>query len=59
MLKSKTATERKSFGMKITSDRLDLINAKDGSTASVEVFDLAHDDGRAAGTLVDLEIPIQ
>ena len=57
-LKSKSANRRKSFGMKITSDRLAMLNKLAGANASVNIFDLKKDDGSAAGTRVELVIPI-
>ncbi len=57
-LKSKTATRRKSYGMKITSDRLSMLNKLAGAKASVQVFDLKSENGEAAGTRVELVIPL-
>ncbi len=57
-LKSKTSTRRKSFGMKITSDRLDIINRLYHTKADVQVTDLKHSDGTAKGTRVEITIPI-
>jgi tetratricopeptide (TPR) repeat protein len=56
-LLSKSATKHKSFGMKITADRISLLN---GTTeAAVLVNDLVNADGRAAGTEVILKLPIK
>ncbi len=57
-LKSKSAAKRKSFGMKITSDRLNMLNKLNHSNASVKVIDLKNDQGIAIGTRVELTIPI-
>ena len=57
-LKSKSATERKSYGMKITSDRLQLLNNLVGANAAVEVIDLHNAKGHPSGTEVKLTIPI-
>ena len=57
-LKSKSATRRKSYGMKITSDRLAMLNNLAGADASVRIIDLANDTGEATGTRVELIIPI-
>lgn len=57
-LKSKSATRRKSYGMKITSDRLAMLNNLAGADASVNIFDLKNDDGSAGGTRVELVVPI-
>jgi LytS/YehU family sensor histidine kinase len=57
-LKTKSATQRKSYGMKITSDRLAMLNKLAGTDASVNVIDLKNEDGSAAGTRVELSIPL-
>jgi len=57
-LKSKTATKKKSFGMKITKDRLDVLNKLAGTNASVRVIDRFDEDGKASGTRVELFIPV-
>ena len=57
-LKSKSATKRKSYGMKITRDRIAMLNKLAGANASVNIFDLKNEDGSAAGTRVELMIPI-
>lgn len=57
-LKSKSATSRKSFGMKITSDRLAMLNRLAGTDASVQVFDLYNSAGEGTGTRVELVIPL-
>ena len=57
-LKSKSASRRKSYGMKITSDRLSMLNKLAGADASINIFDLKNEDGSAAGTRVELVIPI-
>ena len=57
-LKSKSGSKRKSFGMKITSDRLEMLNKLAGTDASVQIFDLKDDDGSASGTRVELVIPL-
>ncbi len=58
-LKSKTATKHKSYGMKVTSERLDLINRVYKTGASVVVDDLLDQAGGAAGTRVTIRIPIE
>ena len=57
-IKSKTAGQRKSYGMKITSDRLAMLNKLAGANASIQVFDLKNEDGTSAGTRVELVIPL-
>ena len=48
----------KSLGMKITHDRLELINRMNGSHLSLTITDLYKEDGSAAGTRVDIFIPV-
>jgi ligand-binding sensor domain-containing protein len=50
--------DHRSLGMKITSDRLELINNLHGSQLSMTITDLKHEDGNAAGTQVDIFIPV-
>lgn len=57
-LKSKTATRRKSYGMKITSDRITMLNKLAGENATVNIYDLKKEDGTGIGTRVELVIPI-
>ena len=57
-LKSKSATKKKSYGMKITSDRLSMLNKLAGEESSVSVNDLYDSKGQPAGTEVKLMIPI-
>lgn len=57
-LRSKSAPTKKSLGMKLTEDRLALLNKQIQAEASVEVLDLIAADGEAAGTQVILKIPI-
>jgi LytS/YehU family sensor histidine kinase len=57
-LKSKSATRHKSFGMKLTGERISLINRLYDTTTRVQVHDLTDAEGNPAGTEVVLEIPI-
>lgn len=50
--------EHKSMGMKITQDRLQLLNTIYQSNLSLKINDLADKDGTALGTKVDIFIPI-
>ena len=56
--KSKSATKNKSLGMKITADRIELINQLYMIDTNVQVIDLVDKDGIATGTKVVLNIPI-
>lgn len=51
-------SKHKSLGMKITEDRLRILNEVNNSKLSVNIIDLKDDDGNAAGTKVELFIPI-
>ncbi len=55
-LNSKSGTH-KSFGMKITSHRIEMINMLKSSDARMNIIDLTDDQGNASGTRVDLIIP--
>jgi LytS/YehU family sensor histidine kinase len=55
-LKSKSATH-KSHGLKVTSQRIDMMNNLHSTGAQVHIFDLKDDQGNAAGTKVELIIP--
>jgi sensor histidine kinase YesM len=57
-IKSKSATRHKSYGMKVTSERIALINQVYNSNTTVEVRDLYDETGQAAGTTVVIQIPI-
>ncbi len=56
--KSKTATKNKSFGMKVTADRIKLINQLYKTETQIQIIDLKNADGLATGTKVIIEIPI-
>jgi sensor histidine kinase YesM len=56
--KSKSATRQKSFGLKMTSERLDAINHIYHTKTEVKIVDLVDTEGNAAGTKVIIEIPL-
>ena len=56
--KSKSATRQKSFGLKMTSERLDAINHIYQTKTEVQIVDLVDAEGNAAGTKVIIEIPL-
>ncbi len=58
ILKSKTATSRKSLGMQLTENRLSLLNKHAELNASVEIIDLQNGGMEAMGTKVVLKIPV-
>ncbi|RIV27728.1 hypothetical protein DYU11_05355 [Fibrisoma montanum] len=57
-LKSKSANHRKSFGLKMTSERIALVNQLYQTHTQVEIQDLVDTDGQPAGTEVIIQIPI-
>lgn len=57
-LKSKNATRSKSYGMKLTGERIELINQLYKINTKYQVIDLYNADGKESGTRVILEIPI-
>jgi LytS/YehU family sensor histidine kinase len=59
-MKSKTALsdDHKSFGMKLTAERFDIINKMNLESASVKIIDLKNDMGEGIGTRVVLTLPI-
>lgn len=50
--------KKKSMGMSITRDRIELINKLRSVDARVEIFDLKDEAGQALGTRVELTIPV-
>jgi len=57
-LKSKTAVTHKSFGLQISKDRIRIVNKLYGVNTQVEVEDLHDEKNEAAGTRINLFIPI-
>jgi tetratricopeptide (TPR) repeat protein len=55
-LKSKSATH-KSHGLKVTSQRIEMMNKLNSSGAQVNIVDLKDEEGKATGTRVELIIP--
>ncbi len=51
-------SKHKSLGMKITEERLRILNEISQSKHSVNIIDLVNADGSAAGTTVELYVPI-
>ncbi len=56
--RSKSATGRKSLGMKLTEDRIAVLNQYAQTNAKVEILDLKNEKGEAAGTRVTITIPV-
>ena len=57
-LRAKSNQHRKSMGMSITQNRLDIINHERRGLAAVDIRDLWHEDGRSKGTRVEITLPI-
>ena len=47
----------KSLGLRISQERIDLINKQNGTQGTVEIIDLFDKDHRPAGTRVELTTP--
>lgn len=56
--KSKSATLNKSFGMKVTNERIELINQIYKTTTFIRIIDLEDENGIPTGTKVIVEIPV-
>jgi sensor histidine kinase YesM len=48
-----TPAGKRSMGLRITRDRIDIINQTKGTSAGVEIFDLSE------GTRVELKLPLE
>jgi hypothetical protein len=57
-IKSKSATRQKSFGMKVTSERIEAINKIYNTATKATIIDLFDAQGVASGTKVIVEIPV-
>jgi tetratricopeptide (TPR) repeat protein len=56
---SKSATKHKSMGLLITADRIAMVQSGNGNESAVIINDLVHADGSAAGTEVQIKIPVR
>jgi LytS/YehU family sensor histidine kinase len=57
-LASKSAAKHKSMGLRITKDRIAMLQKSNGGESPVEIIDLANEDGSAAGTEVIIKMPV-
>jgi sensor histidine kinase YesM len=57
-IKSKSANANKSLGMKLTEERISILNQNTSLNASIEIVDLVNNSGDALGTRVIIKIPI-
>jgi LytS/YehU family sensor histidine kinase len=55
---SKSASQHKSMGMKITAGRIEMLKANNNVQANVSIRDLVLADGTAGGTEVIIKIPV-
>ncbi|HXB35477.1 MAG TPA: hypothetical protein VNV35_18735 [Puia sp.] len=56
-LSSKSATTYKSMGLRITADRIAILQGANGIESPVTINDLANPEGIASGTEVTIKIP--
>jgi sensor histidine kinase YesM len=56
---SKSATRHKSMGLMITADRIAMMQNANGNESMVIINDLVKPDGSAAGTEVQIKIPVK
>ena len=56
--KSKSATRQKSFGLKMTSERIDIINQVYKINADVQISDMKDGMNNSMGTKVNIKIPV-
>jgi len=57
-LASKSATKHKSMGLRITADRITMMQKSNGTESPVTINDLVNADGSAAGTEVIIKMPL-
>ncbi|MBX3242616.1 MAG: histidine kinase [Chitinophagaceae bacterium] len=58
-LKSKSASNKKSLGMKLTESRLGLLSKEDITENLITIEDIRDGEGKASGTRVVLNIPVE
>jgi tetratricopeptide (TPR) repeat protein len=57
-LNSRSATKHKSVGLKITAERIAMMQSEKGNESAVTINDLVNPDGSVAGTEVIIKIPV-
>jgi len=57
-LASKSATKHKSMGLRITADRIAMMQSSKGNESPITINDLINADGTAAGTEVIIKMPV-
>ena len=55
---SKSATKHKSMGLRITADRIAILQESEALTSPVTIHDLVNPDGIAAGTEIVIKMPV-
>lgn len=55
--KSRIRIEYQSRGMRLTAERIELLNIKQDEKIKIEIIDLQHPDGEAAGTKIIIHFP--
>lgn len=56
--RAKSATKHKSMGLRITADRIAMIQGENGTESPVKINDLVEPDGTTAGTEVIIKMPV-
>lgn len=59
MLKSKITAQHRSYGMRVTAERIELLNEKHKMKASIDIEDLKDASGGVAGTKVTIKLPVK
>ena len=54
----KQMNHKRSMGMQITQDRIEIINKLYNMNASINIYDMEDEQGNARGTKVELKIPV-
>lgn len=57
--KKKNSSKRKSHGLQVTKERLELLNEKRKTNISIKIIDLKDETGKAAGTQAEIIIPFE
>lgn len=58
MKANKQSSHKRSMGMQITEDRIEIINKLYNMNAAVHIYDLENEKGESKGTKVELTIPV-
>lgn len=58
LLQATASHKHKSLGMKVTSERIGFHNQQHAEHSSIEIKDLANEEGKASGTEITIHIPV-